>query len=62
MTVLILNFLNFMCNWLKKLFGGKGACGHCDHCGGHCEDKKPVETAQPVESKPLVETENIEKK
>jgi len=34
-----------MCIWFKKMFGGKGCCGHCEKsegkekCCGHCHKK-----------------------
>ncbi len=37
-----------MCNWLKKIFGGKACCEHCDHCGDKSEDKKDINTNAPV--------------
>jgi len=48
-----------MCNWFKKLFAGKCACKHCDHCEGEKEVKEPVITNAPAAE--VSQEKNVEK-
>jgi len=52
-----------MCNWFKKLFGGKCECKHCDHCEEKKDVKEPIVTNTPAaEIKPEAsQEENVEK-
>ena len=50
-----------MCNWFKKLFGGKCHCGQCESCRKKEDNKQPAAQAA-SEAKPTTsQPENVGK-
>lgn len=51
-----------MCNWFKKLFGGKCHCGHCESCRKKKENKQPAANQPMAGTKPEAnQPTNVEK-